>query len=99
MSTAVGLGDPLDGRPSKRVASGFESLHRGVSGEWIFPMKSEVKNELGFQQVKAISLAVTDMERAKRFYGETLGLEAEGSMDSAFFIGNVFLLLKPVEEW
>ena len=64
-------------------------------------MTSEAKNDLGFVQVKAISLAVTDTARAKRFYKETLGLPPESvrRMDMAFMVGDVILLLKPQEEW
>lgn len=64
-------------------------------------MASETKDDIGFVQVKAISLAVTDAERAKRFYQETLGLPPENvrQMDMAFMIGDVILLLKPEEEW
>jgi len=31
-------------------------------------------SKLGFIRVKGIALAVTDLDRAKRFYGETLAL-------------------------
>ena len=64
-------------------------------------MIADTRNDLGFVQVKAISLAVTDAARAKRFYQETLGLPTESvrGMDMAFIIGDVVLLLKPVEEW
>ena len=64
-------------------------------------MTSKIKNDLEFVQVKAVSLAVTDPERAKRFYQETLGLPPENvrQMNLAFMIGDVVLLLKPVEEW
>jgi catechol 2,3-dioxygenase-like lactoylglutathione lyase family enzyme len=64
-------------------------------------MTSETKNDLEFVQVKAIALAVTDAKRAVRFYQETLGLPPENvrQMEMAFMIGNVILLLKPVEEW
>jgi catechol 2,3-dioxygenase-like lactoylglutathione lyase family enzyme len=65
------------------------------------PMTSETKNDLQFVQVKAISLAVKDAERAVRFYKETLGLPPENirQMDMAFMINNVILLLKPEEGW
>jgi len=64
-------------------------------------MNSGTKNELGFVQVKAIALAVLDVERAKRFYNETLGFSPDNirHMDGAFQMGNVYLLLKPQEEW
>jgi predicted enzyme related to lactoylglutathione lyase len=64
-------------------------------------MNSTPNKDLEFIQVRAVSLAVTDAERAKRFYGETLGLppESERQMDMAYLIGEVILLLKPQEEW
>lgn len=64
-------------------------------------MSIKAANELEFVQVKAVALAVSNAERAKRFYGETLGLPSDNinHMDMAFRIGNVFLLLKPQEEW
>jgi len=64
-------------------------------------MTAKATNDLEFVQVKALSLAVTDPERARRFYKETLGLAPESvrQMDMAFMIGNVILLLKPQEEW
>jgi catechol 2,3-dioxygenase-like lactoylglutathione lyase family enzyme len=64
-------------------------------------MTTETRNDLGFVQVKAVALAVTDAARARRFYQETLGLPPENrrQMDLAFTIGNVILLLKPAEEW
>lgn len=54
-----------------------------------------------FIQIRAVSIAVSDAERAKRFYGETLGLPPESvrQMDLAYMIGEVILLLKPQEEW
>ena len=58
-------------------------------------------NNLGFVRVKAIALAVSDVERAKRFYRETLGLPPDTlrNIDSAVLLGDVILLLKPQEEW
>ncbi len=64
-------------------------------------MIQRMSTDLQIMQVKAVALAVTDVERASRFYGETLGLqpaEAPG-IENAFLIGNVYLLLKPQEEW
>lgn len=54
-----------------------------------------------FIQIRAVSIAVSDAERAKRFYGQTLGLppESDRKMDMAYTIGEVILLLKPQEEW
>jgi catechol 2,3-dioxygenase-like lactoylglutathione lyase family enzyme len=64
-------------------------------------MNSETKDAIEFVQVKAVCLAVTDAERAKRFYKETLGLPPENvhQMNMAFMIGDVILLLKTEEEW
>jgi len=56
---------------------------------------------LEFVRVKAVALAVVDADRAKRFYGETLGLPLENTRDiaMAYVLGEVILLLKPQEEW
>lgn len=64
-------------------------------------MMIETRNDLGFVQVKAVALAVENPERAMRFYNETLGLAPSKGHPSgtAFMIGDVILLLKPVEEW
>ena len=64
-------------------------------------MSSEPQNAIGFVQVKAVSLAVTDPDRARRFYEGTLGLPRESirQMDMAYMIGDVILLLKLVDEW
>jgi catechol 2,3-dioxygenase-like lactoylglutathione lyase family enzyme len=64
-------------------------------------MSSKAIHDLEFVQVKAVTLAVLDAERAKRFYRETLGLSPENvrHMDMAFMIGDVILLLKPQKEW
>ncbi len=64
-------------------------------------MTPNQNSDLEFIQVRAVSIAVSDTERAKRFYGETLGLppERERKMDMAYMIGEVILLLKPQEEW
>lgn len=52
---------------------------------------------LGIQRVKVVALAVTNLERANRFYGNTLGLEAafEGSEQVGWWLGQVILMLKP----
>ncbi len=51
---------------------------------------------LGFQRLKVVALAVTDMARARRFYGETLALPPayEGERQVGFSLGNVILMLK-----
>jgi catechol 2,3-dioxygenase-like lactoylglutathione lyase family enzyme len=51
---------------------------------------------LGAERVDFISLGTTDMERSKRFYGETLGLRANAHAREEFpefELGNVTLLL------
>ncbi len=64
-------------------------------------MSLSAKADLEFVQVKAVALAVSNAERAKRFYGETLGLPNETARESemAFMLGNVILLLKRQEDW
>jgi len=58
-------------------------------------------SDLGFVQVKAVALAVSDPERALRFYRQTLDLPPDTirNIDGAVLIGDVILLLKPQEEW
>lgn len=57
-------------------------------------------NVLGFQRLKVVALAATDLARAERFYGETLGLPAayEGGRQVGYLLGNLILMLKPVSE-
>ena len=62
-------------------------------------MSSTPKSNLEFVQVKAVALAVSNAERAKLFYGGTLGLPPDKTHPMGFMIGNVILLLKPQEEW
>ena len=64
-------------------------------------MNAKAVSGLGFVRVKAVALAVSDADRAKRFYGETLGLPpaSDRKMGVAFMMGEVYLLLKPREEW
>ena len=55
---------------------------------------------LGFIRVKGIALAVNDLDRANRFYGETLALPPDTirNMDSAYLLGNQIVMLKTREE-
>ena len=64
-------------------------------------MNLGAQSDLEFVQVKAVALAVLNAERARRFYGETLGLPPETArqLEMAFMIGDVILLLKPQEDW
>ena len=57
-------------------------------------------SDLGLIRVKGIALAVTDLERANRFYGETLGLPPDTirNMESAYLIGDTIVMLKTEEE-
>ena len=53
-------------------------------------------SSLGFVCVKVVALAVTDLERAKRFYGGTLGLQpapGEGA-ETVYQLGETILMLK-----
>ncbi len=56
-------------------------------------------NPLGFRRLKVVALAVDDLARANRFYGETLGLEPafEGERQVGFLFANVIVMLKPTE--
>jgi catechol 2,3-dioxygenase-like lactoylglutathione lyase family enzyme len=51
---------------------------------------------LGFKQVKAIALAVSDPARARRFYAETLGLPpaVEGGVPVGCQLGDSLLMFK-----
>lgn len=55
---------------------------------------------LGFQGLKVVALAATDLARARHFYGETLAFPPafEGQRQVGFFMGNVILMLKSVPE-
>jgi len=57
-------------------------------------------SSLGFIRVKGIALAVTDLDRANRFYGETLALPPDTirNMKSAYLIGDAIVMLKTQEE-
>jgi glyoxalase/bleomycin resistance protein/dioxygenase superfamily protein len=51
---------------------------------------------LGFQRIKVIAWSVNDLERANKFYGETLSLPPayEGSEQVGYFLGQTILMLK-----
>ena len=51
---------------------------------------------LGIQKLKVVALAVADLPRAMRFYGETLGLPPafEGARQVGFSLGNAIVMLK-----
>ena len=53
-------------------------------------------SHLGLLNVKVVALGVTEPERARRFYGETLGLEPayEGDVEVGFYLGDTLLMLK-----
>jgi catechol 2,3-dioxygenase-like lactoylglutathione lyase family enzyme len=53
----------------------------------------------GFLRVKVIGLSVLDLNRANRFYGDTLGLPPayEGSKQVGYLMGETILMLKA--EW
>lgn len=55
---------------------------------------------LGFRCVKVIAVSVTDSDRAKRFYGETLGLppEYENREQVGYRVGQTILMLKANSE-
>ena len=57
-------------------------------------------SKLGFIRVKGIALAVTDLDRANRFYGKTLALPPDTirNMESAYLIGDTIVMLKTEEE-
>jgi catechol 2,3-dioxygenase-like lactoylglutathione lyase family enzyme len=51
---------------------------------------------LGIQRVKVVAVSVTELERANRFYRDTLGLEPafEGAEQVGWQFGQVILMLK-----
>ncbi|HEX5773852.1 MAG TPA: VOC family protein [Geomobilimonas sp.] len=53
-------------------------------------------SQFGFQRVKVIAIAVTDKDRADRFYGTTLGLAPafEGEIQAGYFLGQTIIMLK-----
>jgi len=54
---------------------------------------------IGFKAIKVVALAVTDMARARRFYGETLGLPpaSENGEQVGHYLGDIVLMLK--DDW
>ena len=59
--------------------------------------KAQMKRSpLGFQSVKVVALAATDVVRARRFYSETLQLEEdrEATDEVGYRIGNSVLLIR-----
>jgi len=48
---------------------------------------------IGVERVDFVSIPVRDLERARRFYGEVLGLPAGGPAPDEFEAGNVTLAL------
>ena len=52
---------------------------------------------LGFRQVKVIALAVSNLDRANRFYGQQLGLPPayEGAEQVGWRLDQIILMLKP----
>ncbi len=52
---------------------------------------------LGLQRIKVIALAVDDLNRANRFYGQQLGLSPafEGTEQVGWWLDSVILMLKP----
>lgn len=52
---------------------------------------------LGFRSVKVIAISVLDLDRARKFYGETLGLPPayERSQQIGYLLDRTILMLKP----
>lgn len=53
-------------------------------------------SSLGFRCVKVVALSVRDIDRANKFYGETLGLppEYENKQQVGYLVGQTILMLK-----
>jgi catechol-2,3-dioxygenase len=62
----------------------------------IFFMKT---SPYGFLRIKVMALPVLDLNRANKFYGDTLGLPSayEGSEQVGYLMGETILMLKA--EW
>lgn len=58
-------------------------------------------SSLGLLRVKVVALAVEDLVRANRFYGEVLGLEPamENGCQVGFELESLILMLKPKQDW
>ena len=71
-------------------------IDRTICGRYGFAM-----SDLGFIRVKGIALAVADLDRANRFYAETLALPPDTirNMKSAYLIGDAIVMLKSQREW
>ena len=54
------------------------------------------RSPFGFLRVKVIALAVENLERAQRFYGETLSLSPayEGAEQVGYLLGETIFMLK-----
>src|SRR3989304_2712179 len=54
-------------------------------------------SSLGFLRVKVIALSVLDIDRAHRFYRDTLALAPayEGEEEVGYYLGQTILMLKP----
>jgi hypothetical protein len=82
--------------PSEETA-----VHRSRLDNPIGGLYGSAMSDLGFIRVKGIALAVADLDRANRFYGETLALPPDTirNMKSAYLIGDAIVMLKPQQEW
>jgi catechol 2,3-dioxygenase-like lactoylglutathione lyase family enzyme len=60
-------------------------------------MKENYQPALGFQRLKVAALSVVDLDRANRFYGQTLGLPPafEGNEQVGYLLGQTIFMLKP----
>jgi len=59
-------------------------------------MNSKPPPPLGFQRLKVLALPVSDLTRARRFYGETLELPPayEGNEQVGYLLGQTIFMLK-----
>ena len=76
-------------------------MHNGPVDKGICGLYGSAMSDLGFIRVKGIALAVADLDRANRFYGQTLALPPDTirNMKSAYLIGDAIVMLKSQQEW
>ena len=78
-----------------------EAVHSSRLDKAICGLYGSAMMDLGFIRVKGIALAVADLDRANRFYGQTLALPPDTirNMKSAYLLGDAIVMLKAQQDW